>query len=180
MVRFKLYGILSIFIFSIPKLFSTTAHQENTPSPKIIISDTDIIADQLAKALPVEVKVKPKPTSVQKLVKKPIAVTASVYFPEVAQTDSTPFITADGSRINKKKPGKHRWVAVSRNLLRKWGGSIDYGDTLRVKGISKRLDGVYVVRDTMKRKLRNRIDILVNPHDEVMGIWNNVKVYHLN
>jgi 3D (Asp-Asp-Asp) domain-containing protein len=109
-----------------------------------------------------------------------INVTASIYYPEIAQTDSTPLITADGSLINQKKPRKHRWVALSRNLLKKWGGVIDYGDSLRVKGISRELDGIYVVRDTMKRRLRNRVDILVGPEDNIMGRWKNVQIYHLN
>ncbi|RAU81758.1 hypothetical protein DP923_13740 [Pontibacter arcticus] len=103
-------------------------------------------------------------------------VSASVYFPEPNQTDSTPFITADGSRISKKNPGKHRWIAVSRNLHSRWGGEINYGDSLWVSGISNDLDGLYVVRDVMNRRIRNRIDILVGKQDDVMGYWKNVSI----
>ncbi|MDQ4139108.1 MAG: hypothetical protein M3142_01155, partial [Bacteroidota bacterium] len=106
-------------------------------------------------------------------------VTASVYYPEEAQTDSTPLITADGSQINETHPKKHKWIAVSRNLLTRWGGHIDYGDKVHVSGISKRLDGIYVVRDTMKKRLRNRIDILVGPNDNIMGRWSDVKLTKL-
>lgn len=102
-----------------------------------------------------------------------------MYHPLVAQTDSTPFITADGSRINQSHPKKHKWIAVSRNLLTRWGSHIDYGDKVRVSGISKHLDGVYIVRDTMQRRLRNRIDILVGPDDKVMGKWRGVKLIKL-
>jgi 3D (Asp-Asp-Asp) domain-containing protein len=129
----------------------------------------------MAQAFPINHKKKPL-----KKKKHGINVTASIYFPVVAQTDETPLITADGSRINQVKPRKHRWVALSRNLLKKWGGGIDYGDSLRVKGISKELDGIYVVRDTMKRRLRNRVDILVGSDDNIMGRWQNVRIYHLN
>src|SRR5687768_2629728 len=54
-------------------------------------------------------------------------VSASVYFPEENQTDDTPLITADGSQINRKSIRKKRWIAVSRNLLKRWGGKLNYG-----------------------------------------------------
>ncbi|WP_206077569.1 hypothetical protein [Pontibacter sp. SGAir0037] len=107
-------------------------------------------------------------------------VSASVYYPEVGQTQGDPFTTADGSRINKKNPGKHRWIAVSRDLHSRWGGDIEYGDSLWVTGISDELDGLYIVRDTMHRRIKNRIDILVGRQDGVMGFWNEVKVAKLD
>lgn len=106
----------------------------------------------------------------------PITVTATVYFPEPGQTDDTPFTTADGSKINENNPGKHRWIAVSRDLLARWGGEISYGDSLLVSGISEELDGLYIVRDTMHKRIRKRIDILVGRQDEVMGKWKNVQI----
>ena len=167
MVKLKLYGIFSLFIFTIPKFFTSTPERDTTVKPK---------TKEIAVIPKVEI---PSPKTTVIVPPKPIRVTASVYYPEVAQTDDTPFTTADGSRINKKKPGKHRWVAVSRNLLRKWGGKIDYGDTLKVKGISKKMDGYYVVRDTMTRRFKNRIDILVG-EDDGLGFWQNVNIYHIN
>jgi 3D (Asp-Asp-Asp) domain-containing protein len=107
-------------------------------------------------------------------------VSASVYYPVPGQTDSTPFITADGSRINEKNPKKHRWIAVSRDLHSRWGGDISFGDSLRVTGLSDKLDGLYIVRDVMNQRIRNRIDILVGQHDNVMGYWKDVKVAKLN
>ena len=169
MIRYKLYGILSLFIFSFPNF--STSHQRETPKTH---KDQAILPALMARAFPLSKKKPPKKK------KHGINVTASIYFPEVAQTDSTPLITADGSRINYKKPRKHRWVALSRNLLKKWGGKFEYGDSLQVKGISPQLDGIYVVRDTMKRRLRNRVDILVGAQDNIMGRWDNVQIYHLN
>jgi len=103
-------------------------------------------------------------------------VTASIYHPEPGQTDSTPYITADGSRINKKNPKSHRWIAISRDLHQKWGGHIAFGDSLWVTGISEELDGLYVVRDVMNRRMRNKIDILVGRHDPIYGKWENVQI----
>jgi 3D (Asp-Asp-Asp) domain-containing protein len=166
MVRYKLYGILSMFIFSLPKVLPTTsASIKEKPSPA---------TSKEINYLPIrKVSVATKPP-------KPINVTASVYFPVENQTDDSPLITADNSKINHRKPKNHRWIAVSRNLLRRWGGTIDFGDTLKVKGISKYMDGHYVVRDTMNKRLKNRIDILVGPKDNIMGFWKNVEVYNLN
>jgi len=110
---------------------------------------------------------------------KTFTVSATVYYPEPGQTDATPLITADGSRISKKNPGKHRWLAVSRDLHRRWGGHFSYGDSLWVSGISEKLDGLYVVRDVMSRRMRNRIDILVGRKDQVMGRWQNVQIVKL-
>jgi 3D (Asp-Asp-Asp) domain-containing protein len=103
-------------------------------------------------------------------------VAASVYFPDEAQTDSQPLITADGSHIDRNKVRKHRWIAVSRNLLKRWGGKLHYGDTLQVAGISAELDGTYIIRDTMNRRLKNTIDILVGRNDNIMGHWKNVQI----
>ncbi len=109
-----------------------------------------------------------------------ITVRASIYHPEPNQTDSTPFITADGSRINKKNPKKHRWIAVSRDLHSRWGGELSYGDSLWVTGISEELDGVYIVRDVMNRRMHKQIDILVGKKDRIMGLWNNVQIARLD
>ncbi len=108
-----------------------------------------------------------------------INVDASVYFPEEAQTDEDPFVTADGSLINEQNPRQHRWLALSRNLLSRWGGQIEYGDSVRVEGISPQLDGIYVVRDAMHRRIKNRVDILVGPNDKIMGYWEDVKLIKL-
>ncbi len=110
---------------------------------------------------------------------KHIDVDASVYFPVEEQTDEDPFITADGSRINEKNPRGHRWLALSRNLLSRWGGQIEYGDSVKVEGISPQLDGIYIVRDAMHHRIRNRVDILVGPNDKIMGYWEDVKLTKL-
>ena len=103
-------------------------------------------------------------------------VSASVYYPEKDQTDGSPLITADGSQINAKSIRKHRWVAVSRNLLKRWGGKLHYGDSLQINGISEDLDGTYIIRDTMNKRIRNTIDILVGKEDKIYGHWKNVKI----
>lgn len=87
--------------------------------------------------------------------------TITVYHPVKSQTDDSPTVTANGSRIDmrKLKSGKIRWCAVSRDLL--W---------LFPKGKPKRVLiegwGVYEVRDTMNARHTHRVDILLHPSDK--------------
>ena len=86
-------------------------------------------------------------------------VTVTTYNPTRAQTDSTPNITADGTRINPRKATQYRYVALSRDLLSRWGGPFEYGDYVIIEGTGDR-DGIYQVRDTMNPRWTNRVDIL--------------------
>ena len=89
-------------------------------------------------------------------------VTVTMYHPVREQTDSTPNILADGTRIKTDKASNYKFIAVSRNLLKRWGGWLDYGDFILLKGTNGK-DGVYQVRDTMNKRWVNRIDILESP-----------------
>ena len=89
-------------------------------------------------------------------------VVVTMYHPTRGQTDSTPNILADGTKITIHKASEYRYVAVSRNLLKRWGGWLDYGDFIVLKGTDGK-DGVYQVKDTMNKRFVNRIDILESP-----------------
>jgi 3D (Asp-Asp-Asp) domain-containing protein len=86
-------------------------------------------------------------------------VTVTMYNPDKSQTDSTPNQTADGTIINPKKASEYRYVALSRDLIARWGGPFEYGDYVIIKGTDG-YDGIYQVRDTMASKFINRVDIL--------------------
>ena len=86
-------------------------------------------------------------------------VTVTMYQPVRHQTDSTPNILADGTRIRTQEASKYKFIAVSRNLLKRFGGWLDYGDFVLLRGTDSK-DGVYQVRDTMHSRWVNRIDIL--------------------
>ena len=88
-----------------------------------------------------------------------IDVTVTMYNPSPEQTDSTPNQTADGTIINPDRASEYRYVALSRDLLRRWGGPFNYGDYVMLKGTDE-YDGIYQVRDTMAPKFINRVDIL--------------------
>ena len=89
-------------------------------------------------------------------------VTVTMYHPTRNQTDSTPNNLADGTRIRIHKASEYKYIAVSRNLLSRWGGWLDYGDFVVLKGTDGK-DGVYQVKDTMNARFINRIDILESP-----------------
>lgn len=129
-------------------------------------------------------EIKPVESKKSQIISPPVItnykVSASVYYPEPSQTDSSPFITADGSRINKKNPKNQRWIAVSRDLHTRWGGDLNFGDSLMVTGVSDDLDGVYIVKDLMNRRMKNKIDILVSRKDNIYGLWHDVQLAKLD
>ena len=89
-------------------------------------------------------------------------VTVTMYEPVRYQTDSTPNILADGTRIKTEQASNYKFIAVSRNLLKRWGGWLEYGDFILLKGTTHK-DGVYQVKDTMNPRFVNRVDILESP-----------------
>ena len=91
-----------------------------------------------------------------------MSVTVTMYQPLRYQTDSTPNILADGTRIRTDQASKYKFIAVSRNLLKRFGGWLDYGDFVLLWDTDGK-DGVYQVRDTMNPRFVNRIDILESP-----------------
>ena len=86
-------------------------------------------------------------------------VTVTTYNPTKQQCDDTPHITADGTHFKTWKATEYRYVALSRDLLSRWGGPFNYGDYSVIEGTNG-WDGVYQVRDTMNPKWTNRVDIL--------------------
>ena len=91
-----------------------------------------------------------------------IEVDVTMYRPTRKETDSTPNITADGTKIKISEASRYRFVAVSRNLLKRWGGFLNYGDFVLLKDAGHK-DGIYRVKDTMNARWVNVVDILESP-----------------
>ena len=100
-------------------------------------------------------------------------VTVTTYNPTRAQCDDTPNITADGTKFNRWRATQYRYVALSRDLIARWGGPFEYGDYIVIEGTGK-WDGVYQVRDTMNPKWTNRVDILTT---NSRFKYNNITMY---
>ena len=77
----------------------------------------------------------------------------------MSNTSESSYILADGTRIRTQEASNYKFIAVSRNLLKRFGGWLDYGDFVLLRGTPGK-DGVYQVRDTMNKRWVNRIDIL--------------------
>jgi len=86
-------------------------------------------------------------------------VTATMYYPTSSQCDSDPLLTAGMFKINSNKASEHKWIAMSRNMIARWGGEFNYGDSVKIEGAGYK-DGIYLVVDTMNKRFKNRIDFL--------------------
>ena len=86
-------------------------------------------------------------------------VTVTTYNPTKQQCDDTPNQTADGTIIKPWKATNYRYVALSRDLLDRWGGPFNYGDYIVIEGTDG-WDGIYQLRDTINPKWTNRVYIL--------------------
>lgn len=100
------------------------------------------------------------------------SATVTVYHAVEGQTDSTPTITADGSKIDTVRAHRLRWCAISRDLQEK----LNFGDTIYVYSKDLRITGGWVVKDLMHRRKKNQIDLLSHPTKGVYGRWENVTI----
>jgi 3D (Asp-Asp-Asp) domain-containing protein len=94
-------------------------------------------------------------------------VTLTTYVPNQKETDSSPHITASGFKIDSSNPKKHRIIAISRDLKKKWG----FNKKVRIRKAGK-YNGVYVIKDVMNKRFRKRIDILVGENDKPTKLTN--------
>ena len=102
-------------------------------------------------------------------------VTATVYHAVEGQCDDSPLVTASGAKIASAESAyEHRYLAVSRDLL----DVFPYGTMVEVSGCGE-LDGEWVVADTMNRRYKGYIDLLINP-DMKDGKWEGVKIRKVN
>lgn len=98
-------------------------------------------------------------------------VTATVYQAVEGQCDDNPLVTASGAKISSAESAyEHRYLAVSRDLL----DVFPYGTMVEVSGCGE-LDGLWVVADTMNRRYKGYIDLLINP-DMRGGKWEGVRI----
>lgn len=104
-------------------------------------------------------------------------VTATMYNAVVGQCDADPLTTAGMYKINPNKASEHKWVALSRDLLKRWGGQFDYGDTIRIENAGDK-SGEYTVVDTMNKRFTNKIDILETKGTDLYK-YDNVKIIKL-
>ena len=91
-----------------------------------------------------------------------LQVDVTWYTSTVEECDSTPFITADGTRV------RDGIVAVSDDLLQ----TFEYGDSLYIESF-----GWFEVRDCMNSRWKHRIDIWCG--DRVVALNNGIQEKHI-
>ena len=135
------------------------------------IMNVSVILSFILFILPMEINMMEKKIQMEIKGIEPDIVTVTTYSPTVEQTDSTPLITASGFEINPTNPKKHRIVAVSRDLKKKY----KFGKKVRITGIGK-LSGTYTIRDVMNKRYKKRVDILIGEDDKQTS-FKNAKLY---
>lgn len=123
---------------------------------------------------PVSVSVAKIENKIDEVVTISADVTATMYNAVTGQCDSDPLVTAGMYKINPNKASEHKWVALSRDLLKRWGGQFDYGDTIRIENAGDK-SGEYTVVDTMNKRFTNKIDILETKGTDLYK-YDNVKI----
>ena len=96
---------------------------------------------------------------------KSTKVTATAYNSTAWQTDYNPHIGAFGDSL---KPGM-KYIAVSRDLFRK---GMKHDTPVRIEG----LKGLYLVKDRMPSRWKNRIDIYMGINVDSARQWGRKKV----
>jgi len=94
-------------------------------------------------------------------------VTLTTYTPTKRETDSSPNVTASGYKIDTTNPRKHRIIAVSRDLKKKW----KFNQKVRIRKAGK-YNGVYTVKDVMNKRYKKRVDILIGKRDKQIKLEN--------
>lgn len=100
-------------------------------------------------------------------------VTLTTYSPTEGETDSTPNITASGFKISSKHPERHKIIAISRDLKKKW----KFNTKIRITNGGK-YNGVYTVKDVMNKRYKKRIDILVGVNHKPIKL-RGIKVHEI-
>lgn len=105
----------------------------------------------------------------------------TIYNPVEGQCDKSPLITANNSRIDLEKLRRNeiRWIALSRDLLKRWNGTFSYGDTVMLDAGDAAINGLWVINDSMNKRFTNRGDLLFHPESRTAGIWKNVRINRL-
>jgi len=100
-----------------------------------------------------------------------IEVTLSIYNPTPGQCDKDHLITASGDKIDLKKlrAGQLNWIAFSRDLLK--SGDWGYGDIVEVISDNKKIAGIYIIKDTMGKRWRKKVDILRDRSSGLTGVY---------
>lgn len=104
-------------------------------------------------------------------------VVATMYHPVPSQTDDTPNITADGTVFDISKASEYKYIAISRDLHKRYGGDFGFNDIVYVK--SEEVSGFFIIKDLMNERFTKRIDFLHTPNTPQFKL-EEVELYATN
>lgn len=96
---------------------------------------------------------------------KPLEVTATAYNSVPSQTQGNPIIAAWGDSLKLEIPS----IAVSRNLILL---GLKHNTPVKIEGF----DSIFLVKDKMHRRWRNRIDIYMGTDIQKAKAWGRKKL----
>src|SRR5690349_21860886 len=107
--------------------------------------------------------------------------TLTVYNPLTEQCDSTPLITACNSFIDTTAliQKEVRWLALSRDMIQRWGGRFCYGNTVLLVAHDPAIDGIWIVKDTMNKRYTSHGDLLFHSRIRTRGRWQDVRIFKI-
>lgn len=97
------------------------------------------------------------------IIKFDIPVTITTYYPTIKQCDSTPLITADGSKIDTNN--FQQWCAISPDLMYYF----NMGDTILIESKGEMFPCYYIIHDVTSNRLRRMVDILNSKYLKFKG-----------
>lgn len=101
----------------------------------------------------------------EKKIWKSLKVKASAYNSVPSQTDGQPSIAAWGDTL---KPGM-KVIAVSRDLIKL---GLEHNTEVKIEGLL----GIYLVKDKMNSRYRNRIDVYMGTDIKLAKEWGQKKL----
>lgn len=99
----------------------------------------------------------------------------SIYNAVEGQCDSNPLQTSNGSIIDPKNASNHRWIAISPDMYKRYGGKLKPFDTIWIESPDVKINGWWVINDTKNSRddLKHSIDFLQSEEDTKIFIKNN-------
>lgn len=132
-------------------VFANTSLAIQKDQPSKLIENAVIMALQNSNMAPYKT-INHKPLAARRTRARSIIARATAYNSLASQTDSTPHITATGTRT---RPGV---IALSRDLLKVF----PYGTRVHIQDLTGKYNfknRVFIVEDTMNKRKRNSVDI---------------------
>lgn len=111
-------------------------------------------------------------------------VDATVYQLVPEQCDDSPDVLACNERVKIELAGKYRYLAISQDMHKRNGGHYEFGDLVEIRGcINEQYNGIWVVKDLMNKKWKQRIDFMVDldalPIKETNVLIANLGIKHI-